>query len=102
MRYIPNEKPRILRDAEARVAKTRAEAEADADAEQSRYGDADDWPILFMDYSETRDAWKSDVSKMRRRLRDAIANSAPLQVRADIVATTYGTPGEPDDDGDDD
>jgi hypothetical protein len=60
---------------------------------QSYYSD-DEWPLLFADYCETADAWRADVKRMRAKLAGAIRARAPLHVRAEIVASVYGTPGE--------
>ena len=63
------------------------------DERGSRYGDADYWPEYFSDYSEARDEWESAKAKMRARLREMIANRAPLELRAALVASVYGEPG---------
>lgn len=63
------------------------------DERGSRYADDDYWPELFADYSEAREEWESDKAKMRARLREMIANRAPLELRAALVASVYGEPG---------
>lgn len=63
------------------------------DERGARYGDADYWPEYFIDYSEAREEWESAKKKMRARLREMIANRAPLELRAALVASVYGEPG---------
>lgn len=65
----------------------------------SRYADDDYWPAYFSDYSEAREQWESDKAKMRARLRKMIANRAPLELRAALVASVYGEPGRAADEG---
>ena len=55
--------------------------------------DSDDWPCAFEDYSEARDAWRSEVKTMRAKLKAMIRAGAPLHERARLVASVYGEPG---------
>lgn len=66
----------------------------DFDPRGQSYYDDDSWPLLFADYCETADAWRADVKRMRAKLAAAIRARAPLHVRAEIVASVYGKPGE--------
>lgn len=71
------------------------------DERGSRYADDDYWPEYFSDYSEAREEWESAKKKMRERLREMIANRAPLELRAALVASVYGEPGRAADDSED-
>lgn len=62
------------------------------DERGARYGDPDEWPQFLVDYSETADAWRAKDRNMRERLREMIANRAPLESRAALIATVYGNP----------
>ena len=71
------------------------------DERGSRYADDDYWPEYFSDYSEAREQWENDKAKMRARLREMIANRAPLELRAALVASVYGEPGRAADESED-
>lgn len=71
------------------------------DERGSRYADDDYWPEYFSDYSEAREQWENDKAKMRARLREMIANRAPLELRAALVASVYGEPGRVADESED-
>lgn len=59
-----------------------------------RYGDSDGWQDRMGECGDSAaDEWRADVKKMRARLRDMIANRAPLELRAALVATVYGNAG---------
>lgn len=49
--------------------------------------------------TEAREQWENDKAKMRARLREMIANRAPLELRAALVASVYGEPGRAADEG---
>ena len=59
-----------------------------------RYGDRDAWPVRFIESSEAGGEWNAVDKAMRAKLRGMIANRAPLETRAALVATVYGNPGE--------
>lgn len=44
----------------------------------------------MLDYMETDAEWRENVRQMRDKLRSMIANRAPLETRAALVASVYG------------
>ena len=51
--------------------------------------------------AQAREEWEGAKSKMRARLREMIANRAPLELRAALVASVYGEPGRAADESED-
>lgn len=88
----------VMRERVAEILQENAGDLEGFDERGNRAGDTDWWPALFQDYSEAAQEFDDDNAKMRARLRDMIRTRAPLEKRAELVATVYGVPGTPRDD----